>query len=264
MATQPKSVGLAHCTYDSQQLQLEKISTHRTWPAIDREISAWISQPSRTAEEQPPTHPPASPPTTLLALDAPLGWPERLADTLHGHRAGDPVPKVANELFRRRTDDVVAAELGKRPLDVGADRIARTAHAALHLLTRLRETHALDMPLAWTPGRVSSTSMIEVYPAGTLASRHLPSSGYKGASDAAVNIRQDIIRGIRGELALPGEAFDLMSSSDHLLDAVLCCIAARDFADARVIQPNHQDPATKEGWIWVAPRAGTALQQTPR
>jgi hypothetical protein len=92
----------------------------------------------------------------------------------------------------------------------------------------------------------------------------LPSSGYKGASATAVAIRQDIIRGMRKELAFPNDAVDLMISSDHLLDAVLCCIAARDFVDARVIQPGSQDPATREGWIWVAPRAGTALQQTPR
>jgi hypothetical protein len=122
----------------------------------------------------------------------------------------------------------------------------------------------MDMPLAWTPGRVSSTSAIEVYPAGTLASRELPSSGYKGASDAAVTIRQEIIHGIRHELMFDDGAADLMSSSDHLLDAVLCCIAARDFADARVIQPDSHEPTSREGWIWVAPRAGTALQQTPQ
>jgi len=268
VATQPKNVGLAMCSYATEELQLEALVTHRSWPEIDEQLAVWLQQPHHSSE--PPTAPPTPPtptpppPPTLLALDAPLGWPTQLADTLHAHRAGDPIPQIANELFRRRTDDIVASELGKRPLDVGADRIARTAHAALHLLTRLREAHATDMPLAWTPGLISSTSAIEVYPAGTLASRGLPSSGYKGASDAAVAIRQEIIRGIRRELACSDEAIDLMTSNDHLLDAVLCCIAARDFADSRVIQPSRQDPTAKEGWIWVAPRAGTALQQTPR
>src|SRR5437016_7332440 len=41
-------------------------------------------------------------------------------------------------MFRRVTDDVIYERLGKRPLDVGADRIARTAHAALRFLEELR------------------------------------------------------------------------------------------------------------------------------
>jgi hypothetical protein len=33
-------------------------------------------------------------------------------------------------MFRRLTDDVIHARFGKRPPDIGADRIARAAHAA--------------------------------------------------------------------------------------------------------------------------------------
>ncbi len=75
----------------------------------------------------------------LLALDAPLGWPAALGVALAGHRAGGPLEHTPNRLFRRRTDDWVRSRFGKRPLEVGADLIARTAHAALALLEGLRQ-----------------------------------------------------------------------------------------------------------------------------
>jgi hypothetical protein len=71
---------------------------------------------------------------TLLALDAPLGWPRALSAGLAGHRAGAPLPGNRKELFWRDTDWVVKQRLGVRPLSVGADLIAHTAHAALELL----------------------------------------------------------------------------------------------------------------------------------
>lgn len=40
----------------------------------------------------------------LLAIDAQLGWPLPLARGLHEHRAGQPVPGDAHDLFRRMTD----------------------------------------------------------------------------------------------------------------------------------------------------------------
>lgn len=238
VATQPKNVGLALCTLSNRELQLEHVTAHSTWPNIDRQLADWLE--------------PMAGPPTLLAIDAPLGWPATLAQTLHTHCAGAPIPPTANALFRRNTDNVVAKALGKRPLDVGADRIARTAHAALQLLSRLREVHALEIPLAWRPGSIATTCTIEVYPAGTLVSRALPSSGYKGTSAEATTIRRQIIDGIEAELKPRDELIDLMSSSDHLLDAALCCLAAGDFVDARVIEPEDPEIAKQEGWIWVA------------
>ena len=242
VATQPKSVGLAYCAYEDDRLRLEAVVAEPTWDAIDARIGAWLDPPAYDAP-------------TLLALDAPLGWPAALSSALHGHRAGESLPPIANELFRRRTDDVIANALGKRPLDVGADRIARTAHTALRLLARLRRTHQLEIPLAWQPAPPSRTSAIEVYPAGTLVSRDLPSSGYKGPIPKAVALRDRIIDGLRVELTLSSESARLLQSSDHLLDAVLCCVAAHDFANGRVIEPEQRDLARREGWIWVAPRS---------
>ena len=69
-------------------------------------------------------------PTTLLAIDAPFGWPVSLEESLQGHKAGDVIAQDANTLFRRETDIFIKKHINKQPLDVGADRIARTAWAA--------------------------------------------------------------------------------------------------------------------------------------
>ncbi len=76
---------------------------------------------------------------TLLALDAPLGWPEPLGRSLIGHRAGEHIDTSAHDLFRRETDRFVKKVYNLQPLDVGADRIARTAHTALNLLHTVRQ-----------------------------------------------------------------------------------------------------------------------------
>ncbi len=69
---------------------------------------------------------------SLLAFPsaAPLGWPAPLTAALVDHRAGEEIIIPSNEMFRGATDRTVQKELGITPLDVGADRIARTARAA--------------------------------------------------------------------------------------------------------------------------------------
>ena len=84
----------------------------------------------------------------LLALDAPLGWRAPLAQTLVRHRAGDELSAGADQMFRRMTDRAIHKNVGKTPLDVGADRIARTAHAALRVLGELRRALSRPVPLA--------------------------------------------------------------------------------------------------------------------
>ena len=235
-ATQPKSVGLALCILGAERARIEEVAVERSWDDIDARVASWISR------------------DTLIAVDAPLGWPALLSDELHAHRAGAPLPGTANELFRRRTDDVVASALGKRPLDVGADRIARTAHTALALLKRLRQAMQMEIPLAWEPGELSDVAAIEVYPAGTLVSRELPSAGYKGAGSEQASIRRALCKGIAAEVALPRGAKRAAMESDHVLDAVLCCVAGCDFIRGNVMSPDDLDQARREGWIWVRRR----------
>lgn len=88
---------------------------------------------------------------TILALDAPLGWPAALGPALVAHTAGGHISAEANTLFRRRTDAYGKENLDRQSLDVGADRIARTAHSALRLLNDLAGRLSTQIPLAWGP-----------------------------------------------------------------------------------------------------------------
>jgi hypothetical protein len=49
----------------------------------------------------------------LIAIDAPLGWPKQLAETLINHRAGMPIETAANAMFRRTTDVFIQQKLKK-------------------------------------------------------------------------------------------------------------------------------------------------------
>ena len=94
----------------------------------------------------------------LLAFDSPLGWPEPMGQLLVEHQASAALPVDANHLFRRETDRFVKRKIGKQSLDVGADRIARTAHAAVRLLEQVRALTSTEIPLAWQDRALRSLS----------------------------------------------------------------------------------------------------------
>jgi hypothetical protein len=192
-------------------------------------------------------------PRTLLAIDAPLGWPEPMGKALVGHVAGAPIEPTAHDLFRRATDRFVKARLGKQSLDVGADRIARTAHAALHLLADIRSITALPVPLAWAHTFSDRLAAIEVYPAVTLVAYDLPSSGYKKPRDGRV--KAAIINLLRDLLSLPDDIVDMERSTDAL-DAGLCVLAGFDFLRGEAYAPQDLELALREGWIWVRQKHG--------
>ncbi len=189
----------------------------------------------------------------LIALDAPLGWPVALTQALCQHRAGDELVVEADRMFRHGTDRFIHKTVGKRPLDVGADRIARTAHAALRLLGELRRTLASPVPLAWSPQNLPLLSAIEVYPAATLAAHGIRSTGYKRAENLAE--RKEIISPVSCRLNLPADV-TLLEGNANVLDAVVCLLAARDFLQDRCPPPSDQRLAEQEGWIWSARRSG--------
>lgn len=187
---------------------------------------------------------------SLIAMDAPLGWPLPLAKTLTLHEAGQAVGADAHMLFRRETDRFVRKMTGKQSLDVGADRIARAAHGALRLLARVRETLGEPIPLAWGPSDTTRVTAIEVYPAATLRQHGIPAGGYKGAANSSA--RAEIGGQLpRHGLHIDGQGIDT-TSSDHLLDAVLCVLAGLDFLKNQAFPPDDASLARKEGWIWVA------------
>lgn len=165
------------------------------------------------------------------------------------HAAGDAITTSPNEFFRRTTDRFVRARTGKQPLDVGADRIARTAHAALRTLARVRQNTGHQLPLLWSPPTNGVSGSIEVYPAATLKTHGLPFSGYKNGSEAAA-VRDHIVVGLSRLLTLPPDRTALRESDDAL-DATVCVLAAVDFLENAAMAPENLSVAKKEGWIWV-------------
>jgi hypothetical protein len=231
-ATDPSKVGLALGEFRDGKTRLMGAQLGGRDPSIVQTVAGWI----RGREP------------VLLALDAPLGWPAPLGAALVQHVAGEPLRGEPNALFRRDTDRVVKAKIGRLPLDVGADRIARTAHAALALLAALRAVTGQPIPLAWQAEPDVPVSAIEVYPAGTLQAHGLPASGYKEADRRPV--RTAIIDAMAGRLHLPADTAVLAEQAD-VLDAALCILAAHDFLCDDVIKPSDPARARKEGWIWV-------------
>lgn len=222
-ATADRRIGLAVGHLRAEMVVLEDATAGSANRPVLGTLRAWIGSSART----------------LLALDAPLGWPMEMARMLGDHRAGAPLRVPANRMFRRHTDDEIYRRLGKRSLDVGADRIARTAHAALGLLDSLRVALNEEIPLAWVPEFSPRVAAIEVYPAATRRAYDAPVGG---GSVAGFGSRLQIPRAWSPPSADAG-------------DAVVCLVAAADFMRRRSPAPTDVELARREGWIWAAERA---------
>ena len=234
-ATESRKVGLAVAFMEQLRPRLRETGTGRRGQSskeLTEQIAEWIPDNG----------------TTLLALDAPLGWPANLGQALLKHSAGTCVNVIADELFRRETDRFVEKMVHQRPLDVGADRIARTAHAALILLRNLREKTKRPIPLAWNPTLQDSLSAIEVYPAATLRAHGFRSSGYKRSHQKQE--REEIIMDLSKHLEFSTDTGPIEANAD-ILDAVICVLAAIDFLSDESMPPVKRELAVKEGWIWV-------------
>jgi predicted RNase H-like nuclease len=229
-ATDPKNVGLACGRWEKGRLQIIAVTNGQIHNPEDI-VTEWI----------------ASSETCLLAMDAPLGWPQDFGHTLAEHTAGMPLQEEPNQFFRRETDRFVQRTFGKVPLDVGADRIARTALSALQLLGILSEKKGVTIPLAWDVN-FSGIAAIEVYPAGTLKASHVQSSAYKRPEQRET--RQGLLAWLANEADLP-EDLSLPLEDADVLDAMLCVLAGADFLSGKAYPPTDLALAQKEGWIWI-------------
>jgi hypothetical protein len=144
----------------------------------------------------------------------------------------------AHALFRRQTDDDINNRFRKRPLEVGANFISRTAVAALDLLQKLRFSTGMAIPLAWSPMDVNPIAAIEVYPAAT---RLAHGSEGKGGSIEGLEPLLDLS-------ALDG----ILPTSADAIDALVAALAAADFIQGRARAPLDLVTARQEGWIWTA------------
>lgn len=231
-ATSPKGMGLARGRLQADRVVLEAVCAGSTHASNLEYVAKWLNEDV----------------DTLLCLDAPLGWPRPLGRVLAGHRAGDGIDVVANDLFRRATDRDVKDRLNKQSLDVGADRIARTAHAALGFLVQLRRLTGLPLPLGWTPSTIEGAVVIEVYPAATLVAHGYRSLGYKKPENRVP--RREILDSLGSVLTLP-EDMRAMEDNADALDAAVCVLAGADFLRNLCPGPDDRTCAEIEGWIWV-------------
>ena len=190
-------------------------------------------------------------PRALIALDAPLGWPADLGKALADHRSGMPLLTQPNLLFRRETDRFVKRKIGKQPLDVGADRIARTAHSALRLLQKLRVLTGQEIPLALSPDYSHDVAAIEVYPAATLKAHGIRSSGYK--KPGQTEERREIIAGLAERMEVRTRIGPLEHKAD-VLDAAVCVLAGADFLSGRALSPEDLVTAEWRGGSGCARR----------
>lgn len=157
-AVDPRNTGYAIATCNAGKWRIDGLSTGARTTDLADDVAAQL-HPSRPI---------------LLAIDAPLGWPRPLAESLGRHRAGEPLDANPAKIFARETDRFVREKTGLKPLDVGADRIARTATAALALIERLRATSGRPLTLLPGPESTAAGGLIEVYPAAILKQRGLP------------------------------------------------------------------------------------------
>lgn len=293
-AAQSSTVGLALGVLSGNTLTIDRAEptkNSKNYAEVDLRILAWIKEFRETGDSGDGA------PPILLALDAPLGWPVAMGSFLRGHAAGEPtqpseatldshkVGDAADKLFQRHTDQVVTKHTKslvhrrnagrdkkdpdrertpRSPLNIGADKIARVAHASLCLLARLRDRWHLEIPLAWEPGAVCGVQAIEVYPAATLQTRNanLLCKGYK--KPEAEEERVEMLRAIKSHFCPGGSDLEIRfenasdedaGKTDHALDAVVCCLAAADFMKPDVVGPKSAREwklAKREGWIWVA------------
>lgn len=233
-ATDDRRIGVALGEYRAGQLEVSRVEVCSLQHPAASVVAEWLGGVT----------------DALLSIDAPLGWPASLARALGGHKAGDELTASPNDMFRRETDHFVKRRTGKTPLDIGADRIARTAHAALGILGELRKITGDPVPLAWNPVSLAGIAAIEVYPAATLVVHGFRSSGYKEPQQGKE--RAEIVSQLDDVLVLPADRSQMAGNAD-VLDAVVCLLAAKDFLDGRAMTPVDAGLALQEGWIWTAP-----------
>lgn len=192
----------------------------------------------------------ASDKPTLVALDAPMSWPASLGKSLYTHKAGEHIATESDMLFSRVTDKIVRENTRKKPLEIGADRIARAARSALNLLNELRALSGHSIPLQTAiPVMNDRICAIEVYPAATLIVKGYMQP-YKKKEQ--VQARRSILNSLETQIHFSVNS-DLMEDNDDALDAVICVLAGVDFLRKNVIVPDQSEIqfAEKEGWIWV-------------
>lgn len=171
----------------------------------------------------------------VVAVDAPLGWPDPFVAAVAAHQRGEPWPEHdLRELRYRHTDLVVWKRTAIAPLSVSSDLIGVCAFRAARLLRPLRRR---------------CPTVLEVYPAGALRWWQLPAVGYKGLRGRPTRLA--LITELLARLPWLEVDREQLIKRDHDLDALLCTLVGRAAATGRTFAPAPEDSerAGREGWI---------------
>lgn len=275
--TNARIIGI-DCAADPENIAVASATKAGTRLTIDRVLLGEESSPDRTRPDRLrclataisdliPTEMP-----TLLALDAPLGWPVAMRRVLAESAAG-PVPGIpedASLFFRRCTDRFVARKTGKTPQSVGASWVASLMHTALRLIDLIAKECGERTSMGGTAlTRDNSFSenvhFIEVYPAlagplflGNQSSWKKVGEKLDGFREKNWEIAEERLRKrLRIDFALgDGVETDNERFRDHGVDAILCAWIGFRFLQGECVSPQRNETETsaddlaREGWIW--------------
>jgi hypothetical protein len=163
---------------------------------------------------------PAGSVSAILAIDAPLGFPEAFSRLIVGGAVPDPIRRSAeNPYLYRFTERRLVAE-GVTPLSTIKDMIGSQSTKAMHVIARFAERVALGV---WSDG--AALTLIETYPA--------------------------LCRARLGQAA-DGKSSAKTGREADILDAEVCARIARDFHLRReTLDAPPIDAPLTEGWIWA-------------
>jgi predicted nuclease with RNAse H fold len=185
---------------------------------------------------------------SMVAIDAPFGWPRAYLAAMREWDSTRSWPKVERQQLRYRATDLhVQQHTGIWPLSPSSDRIAVCAWRCAALLA----SWGVHDPLG-------ADRVVEAYPAAAMRCWGLPSRGYKAQAPQArartADVRAQIIAGLRVHcpwLALTDPQWDACLSSHDLLDALICALVARATCVDATLAPSTSTAghAAQEGWI---------------
>ena len=228
LAAAPAGTAIAALRWESGAAVVEDVVTG----ADDEVVLRWMQHPDGA-----------------VGIDCPFGWPVAFVRLVADHTTrtlqapADRSDGWRREYVLRATDQHVHATTGLRPLSVAADYIG---HVAIRLAALIAELDpSVDSSLD------GSGAIAETYPAAALLTWGLPHRGYKGAANQAA--RDAVVDGLLASapwLDL-GTHAEIVRSSDHALDAVLCALVARARQRGLTEPAADVDLARREGWIHV-------------
>ena len=193
---------------------------------------------------------------SVIAIDAPFGWPRPWAKAVAAHRPGLAfhAEGASAVLTSRGTDRWVERETRARPLAVGANLIGATAIRCARLV------HEMGLPID-VGAPLEPPYVCEVYPAAALSGWSVPYRVYKGAKGLearALLVRALVTAGLPVELN-PADRMWIEASDDGL-DAMIASLVARAVLKGLTddVPADLSQEAAAEGWIRF-PSAGVRL-----